>query len=63
VPSEVEIAVRKKENTSYLFLLNYAKKAVEIEVKRPARDLYTQTKICGPQTLPAYGTMVLQLED
>jgi beta-galactosidase len=63
VPSEVEIAVRKKGNTSYLFLLNYAKKAVEIELKRPARDLYTQTEVLGPQTLPAYGTMVLRLDD
>ncbi len=62
VPTETcEIAVRAKGEQKYLFVLNYDKNPVQITLHQEGTDLYTGKKICGEQTLPGYGTLVIKL--
>jgi beta-galactosidase len=58
VPESCEIAVRKKGNTSYCFVLNYSKDAASISLKKEMKDLYSGKTISGTVELPPYGTAV-----
>lgn len=61
-PETCEIAVRKKADKKYLFVLNYMKEPAEILLKQEGTDLYTGEKVMGRCTLPKYGTMVVELQ-
>lgn len=58
LPACCELAVRKKGDTEYFFLLNYDKNPREIVLKTPVRNLYTGEVINGSYTLDGYGTLV-----
>lgn len=60
LPECCELAVRKKEDTEYLFVLNYTKDAVQIDVKEPLYNLYTGENWEGIYMLPGYGTLVFR---
>lgn len=58
LPKEVELAVRKKDGTAYLFVLNYQQRAVEIEVKRPMQELLSGQTLNGKLKMKPYEVMV-----
>ena len=58
LPKEVELAVRKKDGTAYLFVLNYQQRAVEIEVKRPMQELLSGQALNGKLKMKPYEVMV-----
>lgn len=60
-PKCCEIAVRKKGETRYLFVLNYAKHGAVFTLKKNGVDLYTGKKVSGEITLDGYGTAVIKL--
>ena len=61
LPEGCELAVRAGGDARYAFVLNYLKTPVQIEVKRPLRDLIGDKTVCGSATLAPYGVMVLAL--
>ena len=60
VPETCELAVRKKDDTEYCFVLNYAHTETEIQVKEEMTDLYTGEKVSGTVVLKPYETLVLK---
>lgn len=60
VPQSCEIAVRAKGERRYLFVLNYDKNPVEIQLHKEGLDLYTQEKKSGAVKLSGYGTLVME---
>lgn len=60
IPEEVELAIRSKHNTDYMFLLNYKPYAVKVEIKKPMMDLITGKNVSGIIELEKYGVMVLK---
>lgn len=60
VPEECEIAVRKKGEQRYLFVLNYSKEPVQITLHKAGLDLYTKEAVVGKRKLEGYGTMVVK---
>ncbi|MDR2630763.1 MAG: beta-galactosidase [Spirochaetaceae bacterium] len=60
-PESCEIAIRRKGERRFLFLLNYGKKPAAITFKQEVQDLYTGQSITGSLVLPAYGTGVYRL--
>lgn len=60
VPQSCEIAVRAKGERKYLFVLNYDKNPVEIQLHKEGLDLYTQEKKSGAVNLDGYGTLVME---
>lgn len=63
LPADCEIAVRRKEGRSYLFILHYGKESAEMVLHRPGTDMYTGKRITGTLCLKGYQTMVIRLED
>ena len=61
LPETCEIAVRKKDGQSYLFVLNYKKDPAELMLRTEGTDLYTGNRVSGKLTLEGYGTMVIKL--
>jgi beta-galactosidase len=61
LPESCELAIRRKEDNRYLFILNYAKQTAALNFKKEVQDLYTQKPVIGAVELPAYGTGVYQL--
>lgn len=61
LPETCELAVRKKEDTSYAFVLNYGHTETQIEAKEEMTDLYTGEKISGTITLKPYETKVFKI--
>lgn len=61
VPEECEIAVRRKDDREYLFVLNFSGQTQKITLEKTATDLDSGEKAEGEITLPAYGTKVYQL--
>lgn len=61
VPEECEIAVRRKDDIQYLFVLNFSRQTRKITLEKAATDLDSGEKTEGEITLPAYGTKVYQL--
>jgi beta-galactosidase len=57
-----EIALRKGENGSFLFILNYAGAAARVTLKKEMRDLYTGQNCSGKLELPPFGTAVYQIQ-
>jgi beta-galactosidase len=60
VPESCEIAVRKKDNTCFYFVLNYDKKPASIVLKKEMKDLYSGKAVSGTVELPPYGTAVFE---
>ncbi len=60
LPEGCELAVRRKGDSRYLFILNYDKNPVEIVLRKEGTDLYTGKTVSGRQTLAGYGTMVVR---
>lgn len=59
LPREVELAVRKKGNETYMFILNYMSYDVKITVKKSMVDVLTNQEVSGEVILEKYGVMVL----
>lgn len=61
VPETCEIAVRENENGKFLFVLNYLAEAAEIELKVPAKNLWTEEVESGTVELEKYGVKVYKI--
>lgn len=59
LPEECELAVRRKNNTDYYFILNYKEYAVDITIEKQMRDMLTGKKITGKYSVEPYGVLVL----
>lgn len=59
LPREVELAVRKKGNETYLFILNYMSYEVILNIKKPMVDMFTGKEISNETMLEKYGVLVL----
>jgi beta-galactosidase len=62
LPECCELALRKKEEKHFFFVLNYAKKTAHITLKTEMIDLYSQKSVSGTIELPAYGTAVYRID-
>jgi len=62
LPETCELAIRRKEDKRYLFVLNYLAAPAEIILKKPARNLFSQETEVGRQEIKGYGTCVYELE-
>ena len=60
IPETCELAVRKKEDTEYCFVLNYKDAEAEIQVKEEMTDLYTGEKVSGTVVLKPFEVRVLK---
>lgn len=60
-PEEVELVLRRKGESSYLFVLNFQYEPVNYTLKCPAKLMYTGEEVQGSCTLPAFGTAVYEL--
>ena len=60
-PEGCEIAMRKKGDDRYLFVLNYDKQPVQIELRRQGTDLYTGKEVSGQIKLEGYQSLVVKL--
>jgi beta-galactosidase len=57
-PECCEIAMRKGEGRKYLFVLNFSKNSVFINLKKEVEAVYTGKKVSGKLELVPYGTEV-----
>jgi beta-galactosidase len=62
LPECCELAVRKKGEDRFFFVLNYTKEAVRVTVKKEMTDLYSRKDVSGEIELPAYGTGVYRIK-
>ena len=60
-PPEVQLVMREKAGTRYLFALNYMAEAQTVTLKQPAVCLNTGEETGGKVTLPPYGNAVFRL--
>jgi beta-galactosidase len=60
-PQAVELAVRKKEEKTYFFVLNYAGKTQTFPILQPLFDMLTGQTASGLYDLPPYGAGVFLL--
>ena len=61
LPEECELAVRASENGTYLFILNYLKEPVSIQVKKSALNVLEECTLKGPVEIPGYGVLILKI--
>ena len=61
VPESCEIAVRKKEERSFLFILNYEKTPAKVKLLCKMKNLYTGEEVSGDLNLEGYGTFVAEI--
>ncbi|MDE7246881.1 MAG: beta-galactosidase [Lachnospiraceae bacterium] len=57
-PQECELAVRRKENKEYLFVLNFSKEGQKIRLQREMTDMDSGEKVKGDVALAPYETKV-----
>ncbi len=62
LPEGVELAVRKKEDTEFFFVLNYQETEQTLQLHAAFHELITDQHVSGSCTLKPYGTMVLRLK-
>lgn len=60
LPESCEIAVRKKNDVRYFFVLNYAKESCEIFVKKEMTEVFSSQKVSGKVKMSRYGTAVFK---
>ena len=58
VPETCEFAVRRKEATDYIFVLNYTKNEAKITLNFPMDELLSGAREDGEIILPGYGVKV-----
>lgn len=58
---DVELTLRRKENKTFLFALNFRPVEISFVLKKKMRFLYEDKEVSGPQTLPAFGTAVYEV--
>ncbi len=63
VPSCCEIALRDGKEKSWLFVLNYENREVEIQVKKPLKDELSGKEYFGKCKLMPYGVLVFALKE
>lgn len=61
LPESCEIAVREKEGKKYIFVLNYSKECVRINLHTAVRNLDTGDEESGMVDLEGYGTKVYSI--
>lgn len=61
LPAEAELAIRTKDGTGYLFILNYMPHPLKMDVRKPMTDLLTGKTVTGVTELEKYGVMILAL--
>ncbi len=59
-PPEVELCVRRKGDTRYLFLLNYTDREQRVEGKTPLINMLSGEELEGRIALPPFGVTVLR---
>ena len=62
LPECCEIAVRRKQDREYLFVLNYSAKKVEIFLEQPLLDLLSQAEESGRVELDGFGVKVYRMK-
>jgi hypothetical protein len=62
LPECCELALRKKGEDRFFFVLNYARETVHITLKREMTDLYSKKNLSGKIELPAYGTGIYRIK-
>lgn len=60
LPECCELAVRKKDDIKYYFVLNYSADSAVVNCKRPLWNLIDKTVAEGKVVLNPYGTIVLR---
>ena len=55
-----EIAVREKNGTDYIFILNYSDDATTIKLKKQFTDILTSKELSGEIVLGRYGVLILK---
>jgi beta-galactosidase len=60
LPREAELAIRKKDEQDYMFILNYMSHSIEINIKQPMLNLLSGKEVNGKTELEKYGVMVLK---
>lgn len=60
LPKEAELAVRRKDNQDYVFVLNYMAHSIEVNIKEPMINLLSGNELAGKIELEKYGVMVLK---
>jgi len=58
-PPEVELCVRLKNDTRYLFLLNYTDREQTVQPQKPLHNLLSGAVQAEPAVLPPFGVLVL----
>lgn len=58
---DVELTLRKKNDRTFLFVLNFKAAEASYTLRAPMRALYTDEEVSGVQTLPAFGTAVYEV--
>ena len=61
-PECCEIISRKNGNKRYIYVLNYSKDTVVINLKKEMKELFSVINVSGVFNLPAYGTAVFCLK-
>lgn len=59
-PKECEITIRENDNGKFMFILNYLKTAVTINVKEEAFSILDETEVFGEVQLKPYGYTILK---
>ena len=62
LPEGCELAVRKKGETAYLFVLNYEPQAAKLVLKKPMEDVWTGETVSGEITMEKYGVRIYKWE-
>lgn len=60
LPREAEIAIRRKNNQDFIFVLNYMAYSIKVNIKKPMFDLIKQKEVHGMVELDRYDVMVLK---
>ena len=60
LPKEAELAVRRKYNQDYVFVLNYMARSIEVTIKEPMINLLSGNEVIGKIEIENYGIMVLK---
>ena len=58
---DVQLVMRRKGSSQYLFALNYMPEERTVTLKQPAVSLYTGEECSGNAVLPPFGTAVWQI--
>ncbi len=63
LPDTMEVAVRKKDDKRYMFVLNYCAQAGEVTFDQTVKNLYTGQDISGTFVIDGYGTLVVEIKE